>query len=645
VNEIPLRGGLSKFPPVPPFPALCLGNAYILNSLNQSLPDANTYTWNPGHVVNRSPSHPAKKGGTYTMRVENPGGCLAQGRQNVTFKPTPTARITGRTVYCAGDTVKLSGNTGSGNMYYWHYANSYSPISTAPNIKLNLPAGTYPIVLEVYGTQCNASDTVEIRVDTAPRPPVLQFANANRCVPPVVLGSALDNNLYWSVGSYGRTAPVYTPGWVSAYHIDFSSGCKSGKDSIFVDPSPDFDALLTGCYRVCEGAFTATLPVYSFMPSILDPQWKWNWQGNNILSGNGSMLMLPVPGPGLYELDVSYGQNCQATSPVLEIRPKETCPCDGIDVTPLEIACVPNGCNPYIKVAVRICNNGRDYFNPSDFHTHSVHHILGYSPANLSVAPGRCEIFYFDVEIADFSALPVEFVLLDEERKCEKKFVIDFDPEDCIECVRDLTFEKMWFNENLSTPHQNSYFEFLFDLPPGTTSLHSFWSDPNYVVNAFNYGNRLHGLYMINFGELTQMAERNGNVCFHAVVCLDDRVLCLLTFCIPARKVLDMVPRDYRSASAAAPSEDASAEWENRKDNAEAQKPYLAPNPACDEVEVLGIDPGQVKEIRVLDMNGKEVQKTEGSHRFAVSGIPAATYIVRVVTMENKAHYLKLVKQ
>jgi P pilus assembly chaperone PapD len=62
-------------------------------------------------------------------------------------------------------------------------------------------------------------------------------------------------------------------------------------------------------------------------------------------------------------------------------------------------------------------------------------------------------------------------------------------------------------------------------------------------------------------------------------------------------------------------------------------------------VEVLGIDPGQVKEIRVLDMNGKEVQKTEGSRRFAVSGIPAATYIVRVVTLENKAHYLKLVKQ
>ena len=74
-------------------------------------------------------------------------------------------------------------------------------------------------------------------------------------------------------------------------------------------------------------------------------------------------------------------------------------------------------------------------------------------------------------------------------------------------------------------------------------------------------------------------------------------------------------------------------------------KPYLAPNPAHDEVAVMGIAPEEVAEINVLTMQGRQVASFRNDHRFNVSSLAKASYIVRVVTTEGKVHYLKLVRQ
>ena len=74
-------------------------------------------------------------------------------------------------------------------------------------------------------------------------------------------------------------------------------------------------------------------------------------------------------------------------------------------------------------------------------------------------------------------------------------------------------------------------------------------------------------------------------------------------------------------------------------------KPYLAPNPARDEVTVTGIAPEEVAEITVLTMQGGQVADFRNVYRFSVSGLATASYNVRVVTTEGKVHYLKMVKQ
>ena len=71
----------------------------------------------------------------------------------------------------------------------------------------------------------------------------------------------------------------------------------------------------------------------------------------------------------------------------------------------------------------------------------------------------------------------------------------------------------------------------------------------------------------------------------------------------------------------------------------------LAPNPARDEVAVMGIAPEEVAEITVLTMQGSQVADFRNVHRFNISRLAPASYIVRVATTEGKVHYLKLVKQ
>ena len=71
----------------------------------------------------------------------------------------------------------------------------------------------------------------------------------------------------------------------------------------------------------------------------------------------------------------------------------------------------------------------------------------------------------------------------------------------------------------------------------------------------------------------------------------------------------------------------------------------LYPNPARNEVTVTGIAPEEVAEITVLNMQGGQVANFRNVHRFNISRLAPASYIVRVATTDGKVHYLKLVKQ
>ena len=69
----------------------------------------------------------------------------------------------------------------------------------------------------------------------------------------------------------------------------------------------------------------------------------------------------------------------------------------------------------------------------------------------------------------------------------------------------------------------------------------------------------------------------------------------------------------------------------------------LSPNPANSEVVVNGAK--EIREITILDLQGKELKTFYNTEKFNISFLKNGTYIVRIFDSGNKVHYQKLIKQ
>ena len=123
--------------------------------------------------------------------------------------------------------------------------------------------------------------------------------------------------------------------------------------------------------------------------------------------------------------------------------------------------------------------------------------------------------------------------------------------------------------------------------------------------------------------------------------------MCRTQYCIPAIDLLDRILNVNRhlSDSSMADNDTTRSLRFGAVEGQSSVKPYLAPNPARNEVTVMGIPPGEVAEIALLTMQGSQVALYRNSSRFDVSRLAKASYIVRVMTNDRKVHYLKLVRQ
>ena len=246
------------------------------------------YQWFPAYPngdtgINRTIYHPNRTG-YYFVRITNADGCINELQTNVYFRNTPYARISGRTSYCEGDSVRLScGDEVYGTTVWTVRGNNSFNASYSDTSKLcmDLDTGTYKVNLRIYNaeSQCAGEDSVIVTVHANPPAPSLFFAgNACMGTPPVVIGdrnNTTSQNLYWSNGFYSPVALYYSDGWATAYRMNAMTGCKSGKDSIFILPVPNFDALLTGCYQLCKFTITSRLGMYGFAPFIHD---YYSWE-------------------------------------------------------------------------------------------------------------------------------------------------------------------------------------------------------------------------------------------------------------------------------------------------------------------------------------------------------------------------------
>lgn len=132
---------------------VCEGNAVSLSATSTL---GVSYQWLKNGLIQSGatlPSYAATQTGLYTVRVTNGlTGCIkiANGI-NVTVNPVPTATVSanGPTTFCAGDSVVLQANTGSGLTYQWKLNGNNISGAIANNYSAKL-AGNYRV--RVTGT-------------------------------------------------------------------------------------------------------------------------------------------------------------------------------------------------------------------------------------------------------------------------------------------------------------------------------------------------------------------------------------------------------------------------------------------------------------------------------------------------------------
>ena len=611
-----------------------------------------TYSTNGFYYVNQT-------GDYHVLVITSDYGCKKEAMLNVTFLNAPTARIIGNTTYCLGEEVELNGNTGSSNSYTWTITGpSYSQTFTAPNITFTpTQPGVYNVALDVTntGSGCSKTATCTLTVHPQPAAPPISFYN-NECIhtPPVYVHSTASpvQSLLWSNGFHGSFAEYYRPGFLSAHYIDPATGCPSAKSTLFIPPAPNYDAMLTGCYKRCRQEIPDTLHIYNFYPYQFYPAPSdtihWDWYENNIWStgGNTSNANLPLNNFGSYYMETQYGNGCVSTSPPFTLEDEEPCPCDSIDIDLTTHCEIAEDCSLYYTMDILIHNNSSQ---PVTFNQLYNHATLFSQPLAETITPGGSQLVHVSFDLPrDFSTPYVTFTLLNAGLGCETSFTVYFDWYECVEegCELVDDFEAT-FKPDLSTPHQTSYFNVHLSLSSNASNLQALWCDPPQVLNCYyNPFADIYALLMFSYAQLTQMAEAGEEICLHAIIC-DDGTPCHVIYCIPAEDILLEIPEDMRWSADSVTADNDTSVRRLQADTAIpiAAKPYLAPNPARDEVTVMGIAPEEVAEINVLTMQGGQVAEYRNTHRFSVSRLAKSSYIVRVITIDKQVHYLKLVRQ
>lgn len=623
----------------------------ILYNPNLPTTPLSTYLWHLTHPTNNSNTYSTYETGDYYVRVTSSVGCIGEAMINVPFKNKPTALISSSKSsfeFCITDKIELFGDAGSENLTYsWDVVapdNSYQQYST-PNITIiNPQVGYYSISLTVSDGICSDTRMETIKICNQPAPPSIYFAG-NQCIdqPPVVLGAnaPAGEEIHWNTGVSNPTADYYSPGIALAYYYDYLRGCKSEDAEIIIPSAPNFDALLTGCYKRCKRNLPPYLNVYGLSKGQIS--WSWLLDQTQIANGvgeflfNSNPLTLPLNGFGTYNLDVMYNSNiCNTVSPSLVIE-EEDCPCEGMDIKVTSKQHLEE-CRIIYDVEVDICNNGYSEACLEDLFANTeginILHIDNF-PLNLS--PGQCEIIKFSFEVLNLLSNNASFRIYDACNKCYIDFSIDINVE-ILDCEEEIILEYVELYPDFISQTM-AYFKFGIHFPNNPQAIFRVWSEPSQVLN-YNFdqvGARIDGLAMFDRNLLEQLAERSDKICLHVLMCKDN-VIRECVVCIEAQKLLEIIKENGFKSS---PIHDESKDEGNTD---QTNSPYLVPNPASTYVKVEGIEQDNISEILLIDMHGKNIQKVNETNTLDIQKALKGTYIVRVISKDSKVYYLKLIK-
>ena len=595
----------------------------------------------------------------YYVRVRDANYCLAEAMMNVPFLQGPTVTIVpDETLYCVDDELFFHGAPGPDSnqyTYVWSITIPSNPPQTVPLQATTATvsytpqqSGTYTLYLRLTNSDgCSDITSFPFLVNAKPAPPTVSY-NGNRCIhtPPVVLqGGGSSAGLYhWSCGDYGHDGYYFYPGRATAYYYDPATGCRSDTAGLTIEPAPDMDAVLSGCYELCTSI--DELRVWGITTFDQVVGWKWFRDGSGIDNGQDNFLShpltLPIPGPDRYYLRADYGGSCSVFSAPLDITQTDYCPCDSLEVKYTVTPLLKN-CQLKYHITVTVTN--------LSLRTRCLSSVAWIDMANgnnmstdfisQTLAPSGNYVFNVTLTVNELPPFSATLRITDDCQLCVQDIILDLTPN--IPCHTSIGEASFTVNTYLASTVA-AYFDLSFDLTLGGVppdALLGFWCEPPMVVNYLYSSPYVQGLGMLDPGRLAQMAQQGEQVCFYALTCTNN-ILCLMEYCIKASELLDLLypsnPREFpEKRKGAQTAVGAASETEV----------VLNPNPTTGNVEVTGAG-GVVEEVLVMDMYGRQAARFEGTGTFDVRGLPSGSYIVRIKAVSptgTKVYYRKLIKK
>lgn len=669
VNSNPIEGTVSQLT----IPNPCPGE-YCNLMFENSIPLSNSlsYLWLDVAENNTDESCNVPKTGNYIVEVSDVGlGCRYNASGNATFKTAPLAKIIANPIYCPDDEIRLWGRTGDNNTYEWYLEGNAHLLDTTHSpegvlfVNNCTHASPYTATLVVTNEEgCSDTATHNFQVSHTPPSPQIEVVGDN-CMsnPPVVLASSQNIPLHWSNGNYGTTAEYYTSGTALAYYYD-TNGCKSYESDILVNYTPNYEALLTGCYYcIPDHLLPTTLDIYGLYPTTTVPNhWDWILNDETIDFGNLPIATLPILEEGEYYMQTFLPDDieCVFQSPILDIHkcdsPDNPSVWDNegwesdnselLDLTFTEnskIYCFVENCRLYIRLVLDIQNNNDYDVTIDDLRCLHGANIVQIDTIPLEISHNESKMVEITLHITNINTTRFSIRFYDSKNNGYYYASFSWNMFDCVNsnCLDSINALNFELDENLSTANQSLYFNFEIEYPYAQ-SIFTSWSEPAQIINSTINGNTVSGLLLLNYGYISNLwyNDNSAEICIHAIVCKDSTSMCHVTYCRPISEILEIaMSLESKSYSRKTGTVD-----DTIAIGKEAE-PYLVPNPARNHVAIEGINKDDITNIDLMDMQGKMINTEIKNNIINISALQDGAYIVGVQTSNKKVYYLKLIKK
>jgi predicted transcriptional regulator len=281
---------------------LCQGDNVTLN-----VSGGTSYAWSTGSTAT---SITVNTAGAYTVVVTDANGCTAATTQQVSVNalPVATSAATTATTFCAGGSVVLNANTGTGLTYQWLNNGTAVAGATAATYAANM-GGSYTVVVTAANGCRNTSNATAVTVNAAPTPALTTSRSPNLCPGDnVTLTIAGGTSYLWSTGATTTTVVASTAGTYTVT-VTNAAGCTAtASQAVVVNALPLSTITAGGLTSFCPGDNVA-------LSAPVGNNYTYQWRNNGTAIAGATNRVYSANAVGSYTVLVTESSTgCSSAS-------------------------------------------------------------------------------------------------------------------------------------------------------------------------------------------------------------------------------------------------------------------------------------------------------------------------------------------